>query len=74
MPRIQKLDTINISVKSHKLLKQLLEENPRLDEIMQNANNEKEAYNGLKNWIINELKTKPAAYNFYIKYRFQFFS
>ncbi len=34
MTEVQLLDTITINVRSHRLLKQLLQENPRLEEIM----------------------------------------
>ncbi len=61
----QKLDQIAITVKSHKLLKKLLKENPKLEEIMRHARNETEALIGVRNWIMGYLKQRPAAYNFY---------
>ncbi|UCG28820.1 MAG: KamA family protein [Bacteroidales bacterium] len=66
MTEIEKLDKIAISVRSHKLLKELLNENPRLEEIMRNAKNETEALVGVKNWIMEYLKNKPEAYKFYL--------
>lgn len=63
--KIQELDKIAISVKSHRLLKQLLKENPKLEEVMRNARNETEALIGVRNWILEDLKTKPTAYNYY---------
>ncbi|MBW2522968.1 MAG: KamA family protein [Deltaproteobacteria bacterium] len=59
------LDRIQISVKSHKLLKQLLKENPDLEEIMRNAKNETEALIGVREWVLSELKSRPAAARFY---------
>lgn len=59
------LDRIAITVKSHMLLKQLLKENPLLEEIMRNARNETEALVGLRNWVLEELKKNPDAYQFY---------
>jgi len=66
MKEIEKLDKIAISVRSHKLLKELLNENPRLEEIMRNAKNETEALVGVQNWIMGYLKTKPEAYKFFV--------
>ena len=65
MPNIEELDRIAISVKSHRLLKELLKENPPLDEIMRNARNETEALYGVKNWVMHELEKSPAALKFY---------
>ena len=59
------LDKISISVKSHQLLKQLLGENPKLEEIMTNARNDTEALIGVRNWVLGELETNPAAVRFY---------
>ena len=65
MTENQKLDQIAITVKSHKLLKKLLKENPKLEEIMRNARNETEALIGVRNWVLGYLKGKPIAYEFY---------
>lgn len=59
------LDQIAITVKSHKLLEQLLKENPKLADIMRNAKNETEALVGVRNWVMEELKKSPDAYKFY---------
>jgi lysine 2,3-aminomutase len=61
----QKLDQIAITVKSHKLLKKLLKENPKLEEIMRHARNETEALIGVRNWVAGYLKKRPVAYGFY---------
>lgn len=61
------LDKIAITVKSHKLLKKLLKENPKLEEIMINAKNETEALVGVKNWVMEELQSRPEALKFYKK-------
>jgi lysine 2,3-aminomutase len=61
----QKLDQIAITVKSHKLLKELLKENPKLEEIMRHARNETEALIGVRNWIMGYLKQRPVAFSFY---------
>lgn len=61
----QQLDKIAINVKSHKLLKKLLIENPRLEEIMRNSRNETEALIGVRNWVLEEMDTTGAAFNYY---------
>lgn len=67
MTENQKLDQIAITVKSHKLLKKLLKENPKLEEIMRNARNETEALIGVRNWVLEYIRNKPTAYDFYKK-------
>ncbi|MCF8361093.1 MAG: hypothetical protein K9G70_00580 [Prolixibacteraceae bacterium] len=64
---IQQLDKITINVKSHRLLKQLLKENPRLEEFMRNSRNETEALIGVRNWVLEEIKTNKDAYNYYLR-------
>lgn len=65
MTENQKLDQIAITVKSHKLLKKLLKENPQLEEIMRHARNETEALIGVRNWVLEDLMSRPDAYDFY---------
>ncbi|PLW95114.1 MAG: KamA family protein [Marinilabiliales bacterium] len=61
------LDRIAITVKSHMLLRQLLKENPTLEEIMRNAKNETEALIGVRNWVLEKIKKNKYAYSFYKK-------
>ncbi|PLX24783.1 MAG: KamA family protein [Salinivirgaceae bacterium] len=56
MKKIQELDKIAITVKSHKLLQQLLQENPELEQIMRNAKNETEALIGVQQWVMGILQ------------------
>ncbi|MCD4770355.1 MAG: KamA family protein [Bacteroidales bacterium] len=65
MENIVKLDRIAINVKSHRVLKELLKENPVLEEIMRSARNETEALVGIKNWVSEILGKRPLAYSFY---------
>ncbi len=65
MPEIIKLDKIALSVKSHRLLHQLLDENPKLKFIMNVADSEFEALVGVKNWVMSELKKSTNALKFY---------
>lgn len=59
------LDRIAITVKSHMLLRELLKENPILEEVMRNARNETEALVGVRNWVLEEIRKNPDAYQFY---------
>lgn len=65
MPKLDKLDKIAINVRSHKLLRQLLKENPQLEEIMRDSKNETEALVGVKNWVLGTLQENPDAMRFY---------
>lgn len=59
------LDQIAITVKSHMLLKELLKENPELEEIMRHARNETEALIGVRDWVTSILADNPDANKFY---------
>ncbi len=63
--KIHDLDKIAIDVRSHKLLKQLFSENPKLDEIMRKSSNEVEALVGVENWIMGVLEKSPNGLKFY---------
>jgi len=63
--KVHDLDKIAINVKSRKLLKKLLIENPKLEDIMRKARNETEALIGVKNWVLEELEASPVAMKFY---------
>jgi len=65
MTEIQKLDRIAINVRSHKLLKQLLGENPEFEEILRNSKNETEVVVGVREWIEKSLKDRKNAFRFY---------
>ncbi len=51
MKEIEKLDRIAISIRSHRLLKKLMRENPDLEEIMQNSKNDTEVMFGVQEWV-----------------------
>jgi len=65
MTEIEKLDRIAINVKSHKLLRLLLSENPELEEILRNSKNETEVVVGVREWIMKSLKDRDNAFRFY---------
>jgi lysine 2,3-aminomutase len=63
--KMHDLDRIGLSVKSHMMLRRILEENPALEEIMQNASCETEVLSGIRDWVLTEIKRSPDAYKFY---------
>lgn len=65
MTEIEKLDRIAIDVRSHKLLKQLLGENPEFEEILRNSKNETEVVVGVREWVERSLKDRQNAFKFY---------
>jgi len=67
MTQVYELDKIAITVKSHRLLKILLKENPKLEEIMYGSKNETEALIGMKNWILELIKDKSNVKKYYEK-------
>ncbi|MGD8375562.1 MAG: KamA family protein [Acidobacteriota bacterium] len=65
MTTLAELDRIAINVKSRRLLNQLLDENPRLAEIMHGARNETEALVGVREWVMDVLRSRPHALAYY---------
>jgi lysine 2,3-aminomutase len=65
MTPLEELDRIAINVKSHRLLRTLLKENPKLEEILRNSKNEIEARIGVKDWVLDELRDHPKALAYY---------
>ena len=65
MPKYESLDKIAISVKSHILLKKLLRDNPILEDIMRNSKNETEALVGVRNWVLDEIRSSPHALQYF---------
>lgn len=65
MLTIKELDKIAINVNSHNLLKQILKENPILDDILRHAKNETEALEGVRQWIMEDLKKRTSALKYY---------
>ncbi len=59
MTTIAELDGIAITVKSHRLLQRLLNENPHLEEIMRKAMNETKALVGARNRVLDEIRNRP---------------
>ena len=63
--QITELDKVAIDVRSHRLLRQLMQENPKLEKIMQYSKTEIEALLGVRNWVMEELQGNEAALGFY---------
>ena len=63
--QVHDLDRVAISVKSHRLLHQLMRENPELERIMQYSKTEIEALLGVRNWVMGELEGNENALSFY---------
>ena len=63
--QIMELDKVAIDVRSHRLLRQLMQENPKLEKIMQYSKTEIEALLGVRNWVMEELQGNDAALGFY---------
>ena len=65
MTPIEELDRIAINVRSHRLLRDLLRENPRLESIMRNSKNPIEARIGIREWVLEELNGRGQALAYY---------
>ncbi len=63
--QVHGLDRVAISVKSHRLLHQLMRENPELERIMQYSKTEIEALLGVRTWVMKELEGNEHALSFY---------
>ncbi|MBC35089.1 MAG: KamA family protein [Bacteroidetes bacterium] len=60
------LEKVAISVRSLKLLNQLLQENPKLEQIMKRAGSKSEALMGVRKWVLSYLDTHPTAMKYYL--------
>ncbi|SMD01672.1 lysine 2,3-aminomutase [Desulfocicer vacuolatum DSM 3385] len=65
MPRHVRLDKVIVPVKSIKLLKRLLNENPVLKKIMAHSPTHEDAKKKIKKWVLDTIKDKKAVYQFY---------
>jgi lysine 2,3-aminomutase len=58
-------DKIAIDVKSQKLLNRLLIENPRLAKIMREAKSGTDARQGIRDWVLDQIKSHPNVLKYY---------
>jgi len=63
--QVHDLDNVAINVKSHRLLHQLMHENPDLEKIMQYSKTEIESLLGVRAWVMDELEGNENALSFY---------
>lgn len=63
--KFKKIDKIAINVKSHKILNQILAENPDVKEILLQANDKEEALLGMKRWIMAYFEKNKHAMDYY---------
>ncbi|MDX9695322.1 MAG: hypothetical protein RBT49_05985, partial [Bacteroidales bacterium] len=65
MKNKQQEENNRLSHRSKKIVQLILEENPRLKEILLNSSSEYEVYKAIKLWAEEELAKKPDAYNYF---------
>ena len=65
MQTIDALSKIAISVKSYRILNQLLNENPRLGNILKNSETETTLFEGIKTWVMEHMNLHPNALTYY---------
>ncbi len=65
MTEIEKLDRIAITVRSHRLLKQLMNENPEIEMIMQNSRNDTEVMVGVREWLFRRFAERRQVFEYY---------
>ena len=65
MTSLDELDKIAIDVRSRKILNQLLDENPKLAQIIRGARDEAEALEGVRDWVMDVLRSRPHALTYY---------
>ncbi|MFC2113809.1 KamA family radical SAM protein [Bacteroidota bacterium] len=59
------LDKVSISVKSFRILRKILKENPYLEEIMLNAKSREDAIDEMKSWVLSYFESNPMAYRYF---------
>ncbi len=59
------IDKVAINIKSFRILKKILKENPFLEEILYTANTAEEAVNEVKSWVESYFESNPLAYKYY---------
>lgn len=65
MLTLEELKNININTKSHRLLRQLLEENPNLDKHLQSSESPDAFLKKIREWVMEYLDSHPAAADYY---------
>jgi lysine 2,3-aminomutase len=63
--KLVNLDKISISIKAFRILQQLLNENPYLEELMHDAQSREEAIESIRSWVMNYFESNPNAFKYY---------
>jgi lysine 2,3-aminomutase len=63
--KFRRLEKIAISVKSHRILRQLLKENPEIESLMHEANDKEAAVEAMRRWITPYFEKNPHAMAYY---------
>ena len=63
--KFRRLDKIAITVKSHRILRQLLKENPEIESLMREASDKEEAVEAMRQWINPYFDKNPHAMAYY---------
>lgn len=63
--KFRRLEKIAISVKSHRILRQLLKENPEIESLMHEANDKEAAIEAMRQWITPYFEENPHAMAYY---------
>lgn len=67
MTHISTLDKIALNPRAHKLLHQLLEENPTVRDILEKAETDTEATEGFREWAMSILRESQVAMDYYLR-------
>ncbi len=65
MLTLKELEKINIDKKSHRLLQQLLDENPRLKEILDASSTSQDFLTAVKSWVLEYLESNSVVADYY---------
>lgn len=65
MSKMNSFESVKINPKSHKIVRQLMTENPQLAEIFEQAETVNEVYASLRKWILDEVGDQASAIQYY---------
>ena len=60
-----KIEKLSISPVSYKIFRQVMDENQQLEEIVQKARNWEDVLDGVRSWVMEEIKDRPWVHKFY---------
>jgi len=62
---ISNLDQVGISPKAYRLMRQLLNENPRLEDILRRSDHVEQVRHGIRHWALQYMEKNPSAFRYY---------